>query len=58
MYDLEEIPVKTPKAGGKIGFGDQGNYWEINNTLVGPAQGCGMGLLRETLGQERARNPH
>lgn len=39
MYDLEEIPVKPPRAGGKIGFGDMGNDWEIKNVLVGPAQG-------------------
>lgn len=58
MCDLEEIPAKPPKAGGKIGFGDMGNYWEIKNVLVGPSQGCGTGLLRDILGQERARNPH
>lgn len=57
MYDLEEIPVKPPRAGGKIGFGDMGNDWGIKNALVGPAQGCGMGLLRETLGQ-REQKPH
>lgn len=56
MYDLEEIPVKPPRAGGKIGFGDMGNDWEIKNALVGPAQSCGMGLLRDTLGQE-SKNP-
>lgn len=34
MYDLEEIPVKPPRPGGKTGFGDMGNYWEIKNTLA------------------------
>lgn len=58
MYDLEEIPLKTPAAGGKADLETWEMVVKLKNALVGPGRAAGPGCSGDRGVGRREREAH